>query len=440
MVVCFTIVIYYVISSPIVLIPLWVMTFLLICNDDKKEDNYTIPKVLVISMPMYSINIDFGIFTLMPFQLIAIMSLIVLSKMKFNIKKNVLFFTILIFVCFLLSLINAQNQLYLFRRLFNISMVMLGAIEICALVRTKKDLINLLSIHLQMAFLIAILGCVEFVLGFMGIIEPKMTNGIYPRITVTFTDPNILSEYLLTSIPILLLFIFYKKYIFTKRKTWIILITSIVALLCTFSRGGMISAYVIIFVLSFCSKKKYAIYQFIIIGGGLIIFRESAFLERLFEVGQDYSSLARLEIYENAARMFMDNPILGVGLNNFSVVYSSYLIEELEKIIPFAHNIYVEVLVETGIVGFCAFMSMIIVSILGYIKTLKYCKGNPEDKIIILGTLFGLLAVLMQNLTVGGLVQSFLWVFIFIGLIIKKIYIEENGNDIRKEKTSIKKY
>jgi O-antigen ligase len=62
-----------------------------------------------------------------------------------------------------------------------------------------------------------------------------------------------------------------------------------------------------------------------------------------------------------AFRIIEDNPVLGVGSNNFSVVMDRYLIPELRSGFVFAvHNKYLLVWAETGTLGLLAYLAFLL--------------------------------------------------------------------------------
>jgi len=59
------------------------------------------------------------------------------------------------------------------------------------------------------------------------------------------------------------------------------------------------------------------------------------------------SLLVRYTIYTDAWALFMENPVLGVGWNNFELITSGFYSSDYE-----VHNVYLQLLTEMGIVGF----------------------------------------------------------------------------------------
>ena len=72
---------------------------------------------------------------------------------------------------------------------------------------------------------------------------------------------------------------------------------------------------------------------------------------------------SRIPLMNLAFRMIADNPILGVGSNNFSVVMNHYLTGEFRSRDAFlfiVHNKYLLIWAETGLVGLLAFLAFLV--------------------------------------------------------------------------------
>ncbi|MCI0469551.1 MAG: O-antigen ligase family protein [Nitrospirae bacterium] len=66
------------------------------------------------------------------------------------------------------------------------------------------------------------------------------------------------------------------------------------------------------------------------------------------------SLIARIDIWKQALNNFIDNPILGIGLNHFSHTFSSSFPIDPGNTVYDAHSLYMQVLSQNGIVGFLA--------------------------------------------------------------------------------------
>jgi O-antigen ligase len=70
----------------------------------------------------------------------------------------------------------------------------------------------------------------------------------------------------------------------------------------------------------------------------------------------NFAVLERLAHWVAAVRMFAAEPWLGVGPGNYAVVYPAVRLPLWEEPLGHAHNIYLNVLAESGLVGLCAFL------------------------------------------------------------------------------------
>jgi len=134
----------------------------------------------------------------------------------------------------------------------------------------------------------------------------------------------------------------------------------IVALLLSASRGGIVSFAVqmlLLFVLLLIRRIR----SRFVIAGGVVVLCAAMFVSWI-GVQQVLSRFAGIETLEVSAgkrsamrqgtwRLFLDHPLLGTGLGTFEIVFPPYDSVFDGKIANHAHNDYLEVLAETGMVG-----------------------------------------------------------------------------------------
>ena len=171
----------------------------------------------------------------------------------------------------------------------------------------------------------------------------------------------------------------------------------ILGLVLTFSRAAILGTCVSIAIILFLLERKKLLILYV--GGGFVLgIVYIVYLNLLpdnysfFLQGEDSSAKARVHFVKIGINMFLDKPLWGWGYGGFTenvVKYgSSHRIE--------AHNTFIQVLVEYGIVGFSAFMFLIIKSIKGYWRCFKNC-GSHEMKVISVGFFASLTAVLVDS-------------------------------------------
>jgi tetratricopeptide (TPR) repeat protein len=141
---------------------------------------------------------------------------------------------------------------------------------------------------------------------------------------------------------------------------------------------------------------------------GLNLIKDS-FLNRLFsklgvaEIDKAFSGQARLYMYRNTIEMIKENLFLGSGFGNFKYVYPRYrdrgewALSGLNTRVEEAHNEYLQILSEVGIIGFFAFAWILLM--IGRMSFWILHKGDFDRYFFIaLALTMGIFATLVQSL------------------------------------------
>jgi putative inorganic carbon (HCO3(-)) transporter len=72
----------------------------------------------------------------------------------------------------------------------------------------------------------------------------------------------------------------------------------------------------------------------------------------------NYAITERLAHWQAAQNMARDYPWLGVGLGNYEVAYPTYRLINWDKPLGHAHNYYLNILAEAGIIGLFAYLGL----------------------------------------------------------------------------------
>jgi O-antigen ligase len=70
----------------------------------------------------------------------------------------------------------------------------------------------------------------------------------------------------------------------------------------------------------------------------------------------NYAIVERMAHWESAAMMFAAHPVLGVGIGNYAVAYPAYALPNWSDPLGHAHNYYLNVAAEAGIIGLIAYL------------------------------------------------------------------------------------
>ena len=88
----------------------------------------------------------------------------------------------------------------------------------------------------------------------------------------------------------------------------------------------------------------------------------------------NYAVVERLAHWQAAVDMAHDRPLFGVGLGSYEAVYDDYRLVNWEAPLGHAHNLYLNMLAETGIIGLAAFLAFWLL-----IFTLTWrCRRHPD--------------------------------------------------------------
>jgi len=221
------------------------------------------------------------------------------------------------------------------------------------------------------AFLTAVYGMYQYLTGNIqaGWIDSEMFAGIV-RIYSTFENPNVYGEYLLFMIPIALVFFFSSRRFIYKLFWFGAGLAMVAAMLLTMSRGCWIGLAAGVFIYFLIADRRYLWLFFAAVVVLPFVLPESIMF-RLLSIGnlEDSSSLYRLFIWLGTFRMLGDYWLTGIGLGTkaFSGIYSAYAYNGI--LAPHPHNLYLNIMSESGITG------LICLGLIT-IKSLKYSISN----------------------------------------------------------------
>ena len=257
--------------------------------------------------------------------------------------------------------------------------------------KSGKNIDKLNIIICVSSILVSLLGFFEVIYGFNPIYKYLINNPYYQRYIEfpvrpmsTLFNPAPLATYLLFTWPFAIPLCRHKNPL-----GYITIVTNIVCLILTFSRGSFLGLIFMLLCYLFLSKR----YKDLLILGSVLLAMLTAleFLPYPFSRfsffgisihGTGIFSDYRLIRTQMSLKMLDTHPLFGVGLSNFRTLFDNFypVKAQLQYIgyetkIP--DNMYFSLLAETGIVGFSGFL--IFVFSLVY-RGLKKFKNDKNDK------------------------------------------------------------
>lgn len=260
----------------------------------------------------------------------------------------------------------------------------------------------------------------------------------------TFGNSTYFAGYLVLMLPFILsnvlIHIQQKKSLIAQTVLVLLLFTMIFLLIKTGSRiawgASITSGLLFIFLNIKRHRLRWTIVGIVSTTSMLLLVLFSDMIGKQFEAIIGYtptSSIARrLTFYEGAWNAFLSSPILGNGLGNFILFLPKfrspdYWTSGAEDIVPHTHNEFLEILSETGSVGFVAFAAMIIIFFIIAYNVFKTCTSNI--RLIMSGYLAGIVAVLIDNLASMNLrtIPVAVTFWMFLGLTLHYATVKEHS-------------
>lgn len=355
-----------------------------------------------------------------------------LSHTSFPLRKNPLDVPIMLFVMInLLSLVHAENlQRSVIVLLYTVFTMMVG-ILLPKIVTTKAEIERTIRLLFVGAFLVGIFGIFQFLGDIAGV--PSAITGLrdhytkqvlgFPRIQSTALEPLYFANYLLLPLGLAgALFL-------AKTKRWrphillALLILSGTNLLLTTSRGGYLAFFALLLVVGIfylknllTLRKIVAVmasgtivllltFRFLNLSDDLNIERFTNHVVNLF-YGPAYHE--RVETLEAAWNGFLKHPWVGVGVGGFGPYESPHPLFKPTDGWAIVNNEFVELLAETGILGFSSFLLILIILVVRSLKAIRSSRDG-DLRAILVGLLAVLLGVIVQYQTFSTLYIMHIW-------------------------------
>lgn len=251
-------------------------------------------------------------------------------------------------------------------------------------------------------------------------VDTEMFADIQSRAGSTFSNPNILGEYLIMMIPLALSLLWYRKKFAYKVIFAGMLGLMGICMLLTFSRGAWLG--LIVALVGFSVIKDKRLFILFIIGLFIAPFiLPPSIMNRFTSIGNlaDTSSSYRMSILLGSLRMAQDYWITGIGLGSqaFKAIYPKYSLAAAYA--HHSHNVYIQVILEMGIAGALVFMLIILVFVRAILARQKKIK-DVFLSTVMLAACAGVIGYLVQGLVEYiwynyRVLQTF-WVVLAVGL------------------------
>ncbi len=251
------------------------------------------------------------------------------------------------------------------------------------------------------------------------------------RLMGPYDNPNAFAQVLVVIIPLALDRLWHERKSILRIAAGLTFILAVLAVVFTYSRGGllaMIFAVGLFFVLR--RPNIMPVFFTAMLAIGILQFLPASYYSRILTLGQftqsqnqisDQSFVGRSSENISAWQMFLDHPILGVGLGNFNVEYQTYsrklgLDPRRDPRSP--ASLYLELLSEQGLTGTFIFL-LLLVLIFRELNTAKvnFLKaGLRDDSTMMMALTSGFAGYLFSAIVKNSAYSNVFWVIVGIAL------------------------
>lgn len=286
-----------------------------------------------------------------------------------------------------------------------------------------------------------------FLYSIFGLAKGSFSSGRFYIYGAMF-DPNDIAYVLLSLLPLCLFYVVHKEGLLKKALAITTIGGSIVLILLTGSRAGIIGLITLFLLILFTKLERirwfYKIAFLIALFTLFFLYEDKINIERymtITEIESDYNvsdEFGRVQIWKRAYHLFLENPLIGVGVNCFPMALG-YLRQELFLIPEWqaAHNSYIQIITETGLIGFAIFLLLIISTLRNFlrIKNLKTTTKEGAELKTIGGLLYlGFIVHLITAFFLSQGYSMFFTLFFAFSAVLNNLSLNmEEGSKVENE-------
>jgi O-antigen ligase len=322
-----------------------------------------------------------------------------------RLKKGVLLFAGVASVSLFLSSEHANIAAY--RSWVRLLSYVAVFFALAGWIETRRQVISVLRLILISTIGVALFGLYqEFERSYTDLyfhLYPLQEGALEPwngRITSLLFHFNSLAGYLNLALPLALACMTLAKSRALRILGMVCQGLGATALFFTGSRGGLI-AYggMVLISLVFLVPRRAAILRlaFSLALATLLVLalQERGGAGRLQDL-DEFTWISRLALWGAAGGMFLGHPTLGVGYGNYRALYQNYIPGARPNELD-AHNIYLQFLAETGVIGFLIFCILIVAFARIAVKLAR--SPDPHYRLVGIGVGGGLAGTLIHGMT-----------------------------------------
>ena len=351
-----------------------------------------------------------------------------------RVGPYIVFYMAFICCALICSVVTALSMRFFFFHLTGFLIVLL----LVSAVRRYDQLQLVVALAVAGVFIASLYGCYQSFIGVDVVASQQdmsLNEGMPGRIYAFFDNPNNYAELLVMLIPLDLALLWNAKTWRGKLAALVAILPCVAAIGFTYSRSGWIG--LALAVLIFIAFKNWKVLPLIVVLGLIAIpLLPETIYNRILTIGntEDTSTSYRFAIYKASGNLLKDYWLRGVGLGNdvMSEVFRRGYPKMFDNRYPIhTHNNYLQMWLETGILGLVAYLAMIFYQIKSGIKS--FCaSADRRVKNLVAASVAGLIGILVISIAEYTWFyprNMFVFFFLFgiIGACVKLTSLEKKG-------------
>lgn len=245
-------------------------------------------------------------------------------------------------------------------------------------------------------------------------------------------DENDFALALNVMLPFAYFYYVYTKNLFKKYLSFSIMVIFVLAVVSSMSRGGWVGLMAIIFYCIIKSKRK--VRSLVITGAlaaAIVLFAPAEYWQEVQSISDTNEATAqsRFNYWKAGVRMFLDNPLIGVGAGNGPIRMPEYVQGFRDSATQWGrtfHGTLPQVLGELGGLGFGLYIIMIIYALrlLAYIGKLPFIENSETLHVASSGAAVSIVGYMVTATFLSTAYYPQLWTLFAFTIILK--YLSQN--------------
>jgi len=270
--------------------------------------------------------------------------------------------------------------------LYHLSAALCVLVTVSA-VRSTEDLKRLAA---GGAFCVAVSGLYGVVQRIQGVevnksyVDLKLNAGMPGRVDSFFDNPNTFAEVLILLLPLVVALVLCSKHLLGKLVALGALGVGVIALGMTYSRASWVGFACAMVVFVFLWKPK-LIPAFVVLCCVAVPFLPTTIWNRILTIGNmsDTSTASRFPLYRAAIEVIKRRPVRGAGLGTDATraFIADWNLYHSKAPFVHAHNFYLQVWIETGLLGVASFVAAMLWNIKNTARMARH-KESSEARTI----------------------------------------------------------